>query len=162
MTSDLGSEPRRPAADPAESEIITEENRQLNSNRMQEALFTVGDYVAGGVTGAATAAAVHAFVSPQLDMVLAMLIGMVAGMIVHLVLALLLSPVLGMFHVMVPGSLIGMYGGMLFAMRDTMQAHPGSMSHAVLVGIIFGLTIVAGVRLYDRALKAAAPWNARS
>ena len=129
----------------------------MNSNRMQEALFTAGDYVAGAGTGAATAAAVRALVSPQLDMVLAMLIGMAVGMIVHLVLALLLSPVLGAFHVMVPGSLIGMYGGMLFAMRDTMQAHSASLSHAAIVGVIFGLVVVAALRLYDRALKAAPP-----
>jgi hypothetical protein len=123
---------------------------------MQGALFTAGDYIGGGMTGAATAVTVRALVSPQLDMVLAMLIGMAIGMIVHLVLTVLLSPVLGAFHVMVPGSLIGMYGGMLFAMRDTMQAPPGSMTHTVLVGIIFGLSVVAGVRLYDRALRATA------
>jgi hypothetical protein len=127
------------------------------SHRMQEALFTAGDYLAGAGTGAATAAAVRALVSPQLDMVLAMLIGTAAGMIVHLVLVLFLSPLLGAFHVMVPGSLIGMYGGMLFAMRDTMQAHSGSLSHAVIVGVVFGVVAVAGVRLYDRALKAASP-----
>jgi hypothetical protein len=78
-----------------------EEHREFNSNRMQEALFTIGDHVAGGVTGAATAVAVHAVVSPQLDMVIAMLVGRAIGMIVHPVLTLLLSPVLGMFHVMV-------------------------------------------------------------
>jgi hypothetical protein len=129
----------------------------MSSNRIETALFTAGDYVAGAATGAATAGAVRAFVSPQLDMVLAMLIGMAVGMIVHLALTLFLSPVLGAFHVMVPGSLIGMYGGMLFAMRDTMQAHSGSLSHAVIVGVVFGLVVVAGVRLYDRALKAALP-----
>jgi hypothetical protein len=139
------------------NETITEEDRRMNSYRMQEALFTAGDYVAGAATGAATAAAVRALVSPHLDMVLAMLIGMAVGMIVHLALALLLSPVLGAFHVMVPGSLIGMYGGMLFAMRDTMQAHSGSLSHAVFVGVVFGLVVVISVQIYDRVLKAAPP-----
>jgi hypothetical protein len=55
----------------------------------------------------------------------------------------------------VPGSLIGMYGGMLFAMRDSMEQQPSSPTHVILVGIIFGLVIIAGVRLYDRALHTA-------
>jgi len=132
----------------------------MNSGRTSAILFTAGDFLAGAMTGAGTAAAVHALVNPESDMVLAMLIGMAIGMIVHLVLTVLLSPVIGAFHVMVPGSLIGMYGGMLFAMRDTMQQHPGSLSHAALVGVIFGLVVTAGVRLYDRALKGAAASNA--
>jgi len=125
----------------------------MRSNAMQEALFTAGDYAVGAATGAATAAAVRGLVSAQLDMVIAMLIGMAVGMIVHLLLALLFSPVLGVFHVMVPGTLIGMYGGMLFAMRDTMQAHSGTVGDAVWIGAVFGLAVVAGVQLYDRALK---------
>jgi len=55
-----------------------------------------------------------------------------------------------MFHVMVPGAVIGMYGGMLFAMRDVMQQ--GSTGQAIEVGVAFGLLVTAGVRLYDRAL----------
>ena len=129
----------------------------MDTTRFEEALFTTGDYAAGGVVGAATAVAVRAAVSPQLDMVVAMLIGMAIGMIVHLALSLLLSPVLGAFHTMVPGSLIGMYGGMLFAMRDTMQHPPSSLDDALLVGALFGLVVIAGVRLYDRALHAGAP-----
>jgi hypothetical protein len=120
---------------------------------MQEGLFAIGDYVGGGVVGAVTAAGVRGIVSPELDMVLAMLIGMAIGMGVHVVLGLVLTPVLGAFQVMVPGGLIGMYGGMFFAMRDTMQ-HSGARSAPILVGFVFGLVMTAGMRLYDRALRA--------
>ncbi len=123
--------------------------------RQREVVFAVGDYLAGGLTGAVTAAAVRAVVSPGLDMVLAMLIGTAAGMIVHLAIGLLAAPLLGLFHFMVPGGLIAMYGGMLFAMRDVMQAHPGSLGRAIVVGIVFGAVVTAGVRLYDRALRAS-------
>lgn len=119
-------------------------------------LFTLGDYLAGGLTGAATAVVVRGIVNPELDMVLAMLIGMAAGMVVHLSIGVALSPLLGLFHCMVPGGLIGMYGGMFFAMRDTMQHHPGSLGRVVVVGIVFGLVVTAGVRLYDRAVQAPA------
>jgi hypothetical protein len=122
-----------------------------------EVLFAIGDYLAGGLTGAATAAAIRAVVNPDLDMVMAMLIGMGAGMVVHLALGLAMSPLLGLFHCMVPGGLIGMYGGMLFAMRDTMQHHPGSLGAAIVVGTVFGVVVAATVRLYDRALRAANP-----
>lgn len=118
-------------------------------------LFVLGDYIGGALVGAATAAVVHAAVSPSLDMVIAMLLGMGIGMLIHVALGLLLAPFLGMFHVMVPGSLIGMYGGMLFAMRDSMQ-HGISLWQAISVGVIFGIIVVAGVRLYDRSLRAAA------
>ena len=118
-------------------------------------VFVVGDYGAGVLTGAATAAAVRAVVGPSMDMVLAMLIGMGLGMAVHLTIGVTLSPALGAFHVMIPGSLIGTYGGMLFAMRDTMQAHPGSFDRAVIIGAVFGATVVAAVRALDRALRAA-------
>jgi hypothetical protein len=56
---------------------------------------------------------------------------------------------------MIPGSLIGMYGGMFFAMRDTMQ-HSCPLSQAIWVGAFFGIVVVAGVQLYDRALRGAA------
>ena len=120
-------------------------------------LFTLGDYAAGGLVGGATATAVHVIVSPELDMVLAMLLGMGIGMLVHLAIGLLLAPLLGMFYVMIPGSLIGMYGGMFFAMRDTMQHQPGTASHAVVVGVAFGLIVTAGVHLYDRILRGPTP-----
>lgn len=116
-------------------------------------LFAAGDYFGGALVGAATAAAVRGVVSPHLDMVLAMLVGTVVGMVVHLAIGLAVSPLLGLFHCMVPGGLIGMYGGMLFAMRDAMQHHPGSLRRALLVGVIFGVAVTAAVRLYDRALR---------
>ena len=122
------------------------------------ALFAIGDYVAGGLTGATTALAVRAVVGPHLDMVLAMLIGTAAGTVVHLAVGLLTSPFLGLFHCMIPGGLIGMYGGMLFAMRDAMQEH--SLGHALVVGVLFGAVVTAGVRLYDRALRGSISGNA--
>ena len=84
-----------------------------------------------------------------------MLAGIAIGSLVHLLVGLLLSPLLGMFHVMVPASLIGMYGGMLFAMRDVMQ--PVSFAHALVVGMTFGICVVAVVHFYDRALVASPP-----
>jgi hypothetical protein len=42
-------------------------------SRAKQALFTIGDHLAGGVVGAVTAVGVRAVVSPRLDMVLAML-----------------------------------------------------------------------------------------
>jgi hypothetical protein len=125
----------------------------MTSNREQHFLFGIGDYLAGGATGAATAAVVRAVVSPTLDMVVAMMVGMILGMVIHIVIAAVLSPVLGFFHLMVPGSLIGMYGGMLFAMRDTMQHPADSLGQASFVGVLFGFAVVAGVHLYDRALQ---------
>lgn len=118
-------------------------------------LFAVGDYAGGAAVGAVTAAAVRGVVSHDTDMVVAMLVGMVLGTIVHMGIGFLLIPLLGMFHAMVPGSLIGMYGGMFFAMRDTMQ-HPGTTLNAVAVGIGFGLAVTAAIRLYDRVLCGAA------
>jgi hypothetical protein len=47
---------------------------------------------------------------------------------------------IGMFQVMLAGSLIGMYGGMLFAMRDAMQ--PASWTQTVVVAIVFGALVV--------------------
>jgi hypothetical protein len=120
---------------------------------MRHVLFSVGDYCAGGVTGAATAAAVRVVIGPEVDLALAMVLGMALGMVVHLPIGLILSPLLGMFHVMVPGTIIGMYGGMLFAMRDVMQQ--GSPGHAIEVGAVFGLLVTAGVQLYDQALTGA-------
>ena len=129
----------------------------MNANRMQNALFALGDYVGGSLIGGATAAAVRGLVSPDTDMVVAMIIGMVVGMILHLTIGLLLTPLLGMFHAMIPGSLIGMYGGMLFAMRDSMQGHTGSLAHAVGIGVGFGILMIAAMHLYDRALRGPVP-----
>lgn len=114
--------------------------------------FIIGDYIAGALIGLLTACAVHVFVRPTMDTVLAMLLGMALGMAVHLVAGLLFAPILGAFHTMVPGSLIGMYGGMLFAMRETMQ-HPTSLNHSAGIGALFGIVVVAAMQLYDRALR---------
>lgn len=114
--------------------------------------FIIGDYVAGTLIGVLTACAVHLFVRPTMDTVLAMLLGMGLGMAVHLVAGLSFAPLLGAFHTMVPGSLIGMYGGMLFAMRETMQ-HPTSLNHAARIGALFGILVVASMQLYDLALR---------
>lgn len=117
-------------------------------------VFVVGDYLSGGLTGAAVAGAVRVLVGSDLDMVLAMLVGMLIGTVVHLAIGIAISPLLGLWHCMVPGALIGMYGGMLFAMRDVMQHTRGSLGHAMLVGALFGVTVTVGVRLYDRAVRA--------
>jgi hypothetical protein len=119
----------------------------------QHALFQIGDYCGGAACGGLTAVAVRAVVTPEWDMVVAMLMGMVVGMVVHIVVGLALSPLLGMLHVMVPGSLIGMYGGMFFAMRDTMQAHAGSRGSVIVVGIAFGLAVNGAVHLYDHIIR---------
>ncbi|MBI2963420.1 MAG: hypothetical protein HYY35_06675 [Deltaproteobacteria bacterium] len=116
-------------------------------------LFVVGDHLAGALTGAVTALAVRGVGAGGTDMVVAMLLGAVVGSAVHLLLALLFSPLLGPFQVMVPGSLIGMYGGMLFAMRDSVHGGSPTLSSAVLVGGLFGAVVTAGVELYDRALR---------
>jgi hypothetical protein len=76
-------------------------------------------------------------------------------MVLHLVLGLVLAPLLGMFETMMPGSLIGMYGGMLFGMRDSMAAGSPTLPAAVVVGAIFGAIVVAGVKVYGRALRGA-------
>lgn len=117
---------------------------------MQAVMFILGDYVGGGIVGALTAAAVHVLLPPEVDLALAMLLGMAVGMLVHIVAGLVLSPLLGFFHVMVPAGFIGMYGGMFFAMRDVMERV--SLGYAIRAGAIFGLMVMAGVHLYDRAL----------
>lgn len=123
------------------------------SESAERALFAVGDYLAGALTGATTAAAVRAIISPEFDMVVSMAVGMLVGTAVHLLISIALVPLLGLFHCMVPGALIGMYGGMLFAMRDAMQHVPASFGGALLIGLIFGLAVTAGMRIYDRALS---------
>jgi hypothetical protein len=118
-------------------------------------LFTIGDYLAGMLIGAATAWAVHAIVWPGMDMVIAMMIGMAVGMILHVLVGLLLAPMLGMPQTIVPASLIGMYGGMLFGMRDSMAAGSGSYGATAVVGATLGAAVVFGVKVYDRALRGA-------
>jgi hypothetical protein len=116
-------------------------------------LFVIGDHLAGASIGAITALGVRLVVWPGMDMVIAMIAGMTVGMGVHLVLGLALAPVLGMFETMTAGMLVGSYGGMLFAMRDSMSA--GSQSHlgAAAVGALFGALLVTAVKLYDLALR---------
>ncbi len=115
--------------------------------------FVIGDYLAGALIGALTALGVRAAVYPGMDMVIAMMLGMGIGFIIHVVAGLMLAPLLGMFEIMVPASLIAMYGGMLFAMRDSMAAGSRALGSALLVGAGFGLAVVVGVKLYDRALR---------
>ncbi len=115
--------------------------------------FCIGDYLAGLLTGLLTAFAVRAIVGPQWDMVLAMLVGMAVGMLLHLTLLLLVIPFLGTFETMMPSAVIGMYGGMLFGMRDSMQQAYVSRDMALAVGALFGLVVVFGIRWWDRQLK---------
>src|SRR3989442_5834986 len=98
-------------------------------------LFTLGDLFSGMLVGAATALGVRAAVWPGMDMVLAMLIGTAIGMVIHLVLGLMLAPLLGMSETMIPASVIGMYGGMLFGMRDSMAADSLNAGDAAVVSI---------------------------
>lgn len=62
----------------------------------------------------------------------AMIVGMAIGMAIHRVLGLIRAPLIGMFNAMIPASLIGMYGGMFFGMRDSLAA--GSRTLAAAVG----------------------------
>lgn len=122
-------------------------------HRKESLYFRLGDYLAGALTGTLTALAVRMVVGPQWDMVLAMLAGMVGGMVVHVLLMLVLMPLLGGFEVMMPGAMIGMYGGMLFGMRDSMQHADVPLRIALAVGALFGLLVVFGVRWWDRQLR---------
>jgi hypothetical protein len=118
-------------------------------------LFAIGDYLAGILIGIVTALFVRVIVWPGMDMVIAMLLGTAIGMAVHLVLGFILSPLLGMFETMVSASFVGMHGGMLFAMRDSMAAGSTTYAAALAVGAIFGAIVVLGVKVYDRALRGA-------
>ena len=118
-------------------------------------LFSIGDYLAGILISVATTLAVRVLVWPGMDMVLAMLIGTAVGTVVHLFLGLILAPLVGMFETMVPASLIGMYGGMLFGMRDSMAAGSLTLESAVIVGAIFGIIAVLGVKVYNQVLRGA-------
>lgn len=118
-------------------------------------LFSIGDYLAGILIGVATTLAVRAIIWPGMDMVLAMLIGMAIGTVVHLVLGFILAPLIGMFETMIPASFIGMYGGMLFSMRDSMAAGSLTLVSAISVGAIFGIIVVLGVKIYNQVLHGA-------
>ncbi len=125
----------------------------MASNRGASALFLIGDHAAGALIGALTAAAVHAAVYQDMDMVIAVLLGVAIGMVVHVLAGVLLGPLLGAFYIMLPGGLIGMYGGMLFAMREAMQARV-PLQQSIGIGALFGAVVIAAVHLYDRALRA--------
>lgn len=118
-------------------------------------LYLLGEYFAGVATAVLTALPIHAVVDPGWDMVVAMIAGTIVGSAAHLLVLALLGPLVGFFHVMAPGALIGMYGGMLFGMRDSMQAASWSRTLAVAVGL--GILVVAAVQLYDRVLRAEEP-----
>lgn len=115
-------------------------------------LFEIGDYLAGMLMGVATALAVRAIVWPGMDMVIAMLVGMAVGMVLHLVVGFALAPLLGMFETMMPASVIGMYGGMFFGMRDSMAAGSTTHTAAAAVGALFGAVVVLSIKIYDRIL----------
>lgn len=121
--------------------------------------YLVGEYVAGIVTAVATAVPIHALVDRDWDMVVAMLAGTVLGTAAHLVVLVLLGPLVGFFHVMAPGAVVGMYAGMLFGMRDSMQAV--SRSQALAVAVAVGILVVAAVQVYDRALRPEAERDPR-
>jgi len=119
--------------------------------RVSSRAYLVGDYAAGAATALAAALPVHALVETGSDMVLAMLLGVGIGVLAHLAVLAVAGPVVGFFQVMAPGGVIGMYGGMVFGMRDSMQA--ASWSRTIAVAVLFGLLVVAGLDLYDRALR---------
>jgi hypothetical protein len=116
-------------------------------------LLQIGDYLAGAMIGVATALIVRIIIWSGMDMVIAMLVGAGIGMIVSLLISFMLSPLLGIVETMVPGSLTGMYGGMLFAMRDSMAAGSRTMTAALAVGAIFGIVVTVTIKLYNHALR---------
>jgi hypothetical protein len=116
-------------------------------------LFQIGDCLGGAAIGVVTALVIRIVISPGMDMVLAMLIGMGLGMIVSLLMGYMLAPLLGIIDIMVPGSLSGMYGGMLFAMRDSMAAGSRTMAASLVVGAVFGLLVTLAVKIYNHALR---------
>jgi len=116
-------------------------------------LFQIGDYLGCAAIGTVVALVIRTAISPGMDMVVATLIGMGLGMIVSLLMGYMLAPLLGIIDVMVPGSLTGMYGGMLFAMRDSMAAGSQTMAAGLVVGAVFGLLVTAAVKSYNYALR---------
>jgi hypothetical protein len=53
---------------------------------------------------------------------------------------------------MAAAMVIGMYGGMLFGMRDSMNAGSETLPAALGVGALFGALVVLAVKLYDRSI----------
>lgn len=139
---------------PADRPLVSKAVHMRTTERQTELLpFQLGDYLAGILTGVLTALAVCAIVGPNWDMVMAMLAGMAVGMGVHLSVLVLLVPLLGAFEVMIPGGIIGMYGGMLFGMRDAMQHNVISLRQALAVGGLFGFMVVFVIRWWNRQLQ---------
>jgi hypothetical protein len=56
---------------------------------------------------------------------------------------------------MIPGSLTGMYGGMLFAMRDSMSAGSRTTTAALIVGAVFGIAVTIALKFYNYVLRGA-------
>lgn len=138
----------------ADRPLVSKAAHMRAPERQTELLsFRLGDYLAGILTGVLTALVVRLIVGPNWDMVIAMLAGMAAGMGVHLSLLVLLIPLLGAFEVMIPGGIIGMYGGMLFGMRDAMQQNIISLNEALAVGGLFGFVVVFVIRWWNRQLQ---------
>jgi len=127
------------------------EATQVTRPRGPSRAYLVGDYAAGAATALAAALPIHALVDTGWDIVLAMLVGVGIGTLAHLAVLAVAGPLVGFFQVMAPGGVIGMYGGMLFGMRDSMQA--ASWPQTVAVAVLFGLVVVACLDLYDRALR---------
>ena len=126
---------------------------------MDARLLASGEYAAGAAIALAVAFPIHALVDSRWDVVVAMVAGSVLGMAIHLLLGVVLGPLIGTFQILIIGSLIGMYGGMAFAMRDVMQA--ASWTRTCVVAIAFGIAVVWMVRLYDRALGGSAAARGR-
>jgi hypothetical protein len=116
-------------------------------------LYQIGDCAAGAAIGIATALIVRAGIWPGMDMVVAMLLGLGLGTIVSMILSYVMSPLLGIAETMIPGSLTGMYGGMLFAMRDSMAAGSHTWSAAIAVGAVFGLVMTIAMKIYNHVLR---------
>src|SRR5690349_21224365 len=103
--------------------------------------------------GALTAVAVRVVVWPGMDMVVAMIVGMALGMLHTYRSWLHARAAVRDVQCNDPASLIGMYGGMLFGMRDSMAAGSQTLPAEIAVGSVFGAIVVAGVEYYDRTLR---------
>ena len=113
------------------------------------AFWFIGRWLIGRVIRLMRAAMGRSAVDPTLIKYL----GSIVSIALNIALVLgILGPLVGFFHVMAPGALIGMYGGMLFGMRDSMQA--ASWSQVMAVAAAIGIAMVVGIQLYDRAVRS--------
>lgn len=117
--------------------------------------FAFGDLAASILVGTCTASLVQVFIGPSWDMALAMVAGMAIGTGVHLVAWLLLMPALGAIEAGTAPGLAGMYGGMYFAMRESMDNVPMGSGHtrALLVGAVFGILSWIAVAVLNRLYR---------